>query len=78
LKDLKISLKIDTVLNTFHKDAADFFNLTNSLFETCKKFENPNVSLNDEVKMFFPIRPMLAGKKKIVFFKDIQTKTYYV
>jgi len=52
--------------------------LTNSLFETCKKFENPNVSLNDEVKMFFPIRPMLAGKKKIVFFKDIQTKTYYV
>lgn len=31
LKDLKISIKIDTVLNTFHADATDFFNLTNSL-----------------------------------------------
>lgn len=47
LKDLKISLKITTVLNTFHPDANDFFNLTNSLIETCKKFENPNVCLDD-------------------------------
>ena len=31
LKDLKISLKTETVLHTFHPDAPDYFNLTNSL-----------------------------------------------
>lgn len=31
LKDLKMNLKIDAILNSFHKDANDFFNLTNSL-----------------------------------------------
>jgi DNA ligase 4 len=31
LKDLKVSIKIDTILNTFHKDASDYYNLTNSL-----------------------------------------------
>ena len=31
LKDLKINIKIDTVLNAFHADAHDYFNLTNSL-----------------------------------------------
>lgn len=38
LKDLKINIKIGTVLNAFHPDAHDYFNLTNSLYETCKKF----------------------------------------
>lgn len=47
LKDLKVNIKIDTVLNTFHKDGNDYYNLTNSLLETCKKFENLNVSLDD-------------------------------
>ena len=69
MKDLKISIKIETVLGCFHSDAYDFFNLTNSLIETCKKFEDPNVSLDDDIKVFFPIRPMLAGKKKINYFQ---------
>jgi len=30
------------------------------------------------VKIFFPIRPMLAGKKKISFFKENESKMYYV
>jgi DNA ligase 4 len=77
LKDLKINVKIDTVLNAFHPDAHDYFNLTNSLHETCKKFEDPSISLDDEIKVFFPIRPMLAGKKKINYFQD-SSKVYYV
>lgn len=78
LKDLKINIKIDTVLNSFHTDAHDYFNLTNSLLETCKKFEDPSVSLDDDIKVFFPIRPMLAGKKKINYFNETQNKIYYV
>lgn len=78
LKDMKVNIKMDTVLNTFHKDGNDYYNLTNSLLETCKKFENPNVSLDDEIKIFFPIRPMLAGKKKIGYFKEQENITYFV
>jgi len=79
LKDLKVGIKVETVLNAFHPDANDYFNLTNSLLETCKKFENPAVSLDDDVKIFFPIRPMLAGKKKIAYFNESgNKKMYYV
>jgi hypothetical protein len=74
---LKLSIKIESVLNAYHKDASDFFNLTNSLFEVSKKFVDPNISLNDEITIFNPIRPMLAGKKKINFFK-YQSRMYYV
>lgn len=63
-------------MSTFHRDAHDYFNLTNSLLETCRKFQDSNVSLDDEFKLFCPIRPMLAGKKKITFFKE--GKLYYV
>lgn len=75
---MKIGLKIETILQSFHCDANDYFNLTNSLVETCKKFENPHVSLNDEIKLFCPIRPMLAGKKKIAYFKDQSERTFFV
>ena len=37
LKDLKLNIKIDIVLRSFHPDANDYYNLTNSIKETCKK-----------------------------------------
>ncbi len=77
LKDLKLSIKLETVLNAFHKDAYDYFNLTNSLLQAVKKFQNPKVSLDDEISLFNPIRPMLAGKKNINFFKH-QSHPYFV
>ncbi len=36
------------------------------------------MSLDDEIKIFFPIRPMLAGKKKINYFNEGAKKMYYV
>jgi DNA ligase-4 len=47
LKDLKLGIKLETVLTTFHPDANEYHNLTNSLLEICRKFENPKVSLSD-------------------------------
>ena len=38
LKDLKLGIKIEVVLNTFHPDGNEYYNLTGSLLETCKKF----------------------------------------
>ena len=57
--------KLESVLTTFHPDGNEYYNIASSLLEVCKKFENPKVSLNDEIQLFHPIRPMLAGKKKI-------------
>ena len=36
----KLNIKIDNVLNTFHPDGNDYYNLTNSIKETCKKLES--------------------------------------
>jgi DNA ligase-4 len=47
LKDLKLNIKVENVLTTFHPEANDYFNLTNSIKETCKKLENLETSLND-------------------------------
>jgi DNA ligase-4 len=77
LKDLKLGIKVENVLNNYHPDGNDFYNLTNSLLEMCRKFENPKTSLNDDIEIFHPIRPMLAGKKKIDFFK-YQNRQWYV
>jgi DNA ligase-4 len=40
LKDLKLNMKVDIVLNTFHPDGNDYFNLTNSVKETCFKLQS--------------------------------------
>ena len=37
LKDLKLNIKMEAVLDTFHPDGNDYYNLTNSIKETCKK-----------------------------------------
>jgi len=38
LKDLKLNLKADTILNTFHPDGNEYYNLTNSIKDVCVKF----------------------------------------
>lgn len=65
LKDLKLGIKADVVLKEYHPDALDYFNLTNSLKQVCKKFEDRSVNLKDELMLFQPIKPMLAGKKPL-------------
>lgn len=63
LKDLKIGLKYEKVLEMFHPDAPEYYNATSSLREVCKEFENPNHSLKNVLRLFHPIKPMLAAKK---------------
>lgn len=75
LKDLKLGIKADVVLKEFHSDAQDYFNLTNSLKQICRKFEDQSVSLKDELMLFQPIKPMLAGKKPLEYF-DARQKEY--
>lgn len=63
LKDLKIGMKHDKVLEYFHADAVDYYNATSSLKEVCKEFEDKNHSLKNVLRLFHPIKPMLAAKR---------------
>jgi DNA ligase-4 len=67
------------VLNNFHPDGNDYYNLTNSIKETCKRLESLESSINDDIAIFHPIRPMLAGKRAMKFFEESsQEKEYFV
>lgn len=38
MKDLKLNIKTEVIFGSLHKDAQDYYNLTNSIKEVCKKF----------------------------------------
>jgi len=63
LKDPKTSFGHEKGLKLFHEDALDFYNSTSSLREVCKEFENKNHSMKNILRLFHPIKPMLAGRQ---------------
>ncbi|CAL1282897.1 unnamed protein product [Larinioides sclopetarius] len=61
LKDMKLGISENTVLNAFHTDARDLYNVTNSLEKVCCSLKDPSVRLHEiEISLFSPFRPMLA------------------
>jgi len=65
LKDLKIGIKHEKVLPLFHTDALDLYNVTSNLREVCRELQDPNKVMGSNIfRLFAPIKPMLAGKRK--------------
>jgi DNA ligase-4 len=63
LKELKIGLSEKSILNYFHDDAVDYFNVTSNLRKVCDDLKNPSVRVSQEnVTLFHPIKPMLASR----------------
>ena len=63
LKDLRIGIKENTILDAFHPDAIDLYNFTSSLEKVCETLNDPNKRLHEiGVSVFSPCRPML-GKR---------------
>ncbi|XP_035224665.1 DNA ligase 4-like [Stegodyphus dumicola] len=61
LKDMKLGISENSVLNAFHPDAKDLYNVTNSLEKVCTSLRDPSVRLHEiEISLFSPFRPMLA------------------
>jgi DNA ligase-4 len=66
LKDLKAGIGHETILKNYHPDALELFNATSDLRSVFEELQN----LEDQARgggaqlfrMFFPIKPMLAGK----------------
>ncbi len=50
LTELKIGLSEKSILNYFHDDAVDYFNVTSNLRKVCDDLKNPSVRVSQEVR----------------------------
>lgn len=66
LKDMKMGVSEQTILNLFHPDAKDLFDVTSSLAKVCSQLSDPTIRLHEiEISLFTPFRPMLAARAKL-------------
>ncbi|XP_029524577.1 DNA ligase 4 [Oncorhynchus nerka] len=62
LKDMKLGVSKETVLQVFHLDAAELYNVTTDLNKVCRQLHDPFVSLSEvSIGLFFAFKPMLAA-----------------
>ncbi|XP_013776591.1 DNA ligase 4-like isoform X1 [Limulus polyphemus] len=80
LKEMKLGISEQTVLNTFHPDAKELFDVTSSLAKVCDRLKEPSLRLHEiEISLFSPFRPMLAERadpSQVV--KMMQHETFYI
>ncbi|XP_012678745.2 DNA ligase 4 [Clupea harengus] len=66
LKDMKLGISKETVLQVFHKDAPELYNVTTDLNKVCLKLHDPTVSLSEvSIGVFSAFKPMLAAAASI-------------
>ncbi|XP_017292785.1 DNA ligase 4 isoform X2 [Kryptolebias marmoratus] len=62
LKDMKLGISKETVLQVFHPDAADLYNVNTDLKKVCQQLHSPSVSLSEvSIELFSAFKPMLAA-----------------
>lgn len=63
LKDLRLGISTNSILNCYHKDAAAFYSSNNNLKKVCEILANPDVRLHElEIQIFEAFRPMLSKR----------------
>jgi DNA ligase 4 len=61
LKDLKIGIQENFILEVYHPDALDLYNVTTSLEKICDTLKDPSKRLHEiGVSVMTPCRPMLG------------------
>ncbi|XP_077409514.1 DNA ligase 4 [Vanacampus margaritifer] len=66
LKDMKLGISKETVLQVFHPEAAELYNVNTDLNKVCQQLHNPSVSLSDvSIGLFSAFKPMLAAVANI-------------
>ncbi|KAM9835850.1 DNA ligase 4 [Aulostomus maculatus] len=66
LKDMKLGISKETVLQVFHPDAAELYNVNTDLNKVCQQLHNPSVSLSEvSISLFSAFKPMLAAVANI-------------
>ncbi|PRP74389.1 DNA ligase 4-like [Planoprotostelium fungivorum] len=66
LKDLKIGMSEKTILQFFHPDALQLFNVSSNLRAVCQELKTPGYKVgnasSESINLFNPIKPMLASR----------------
>lgn len=66
LKDMKIGISKEIVLQVFHPDAPELYNVNTDLNKVCQQLHNPAVSLSEvSIGLFSAFKPMLAAVANI-------------
>lgn len=66
LKDMKIGMSKEIVLQVFHPDAPELYNVNTDLNKVCQQLHNPAVSLSEvSIGLFSAFKPMLAAVANI-------------
>nr|XP_023667131.1 DNA ligase 4 [Paramormyrops kingsleyae] len=80
VKDMKLGISKDTVLQVFHPDATELYNVTTDLSKVCQKLHDPTVSLSDvSIELFSAFKPMLAAIANIKQIeKQMNNQTFYI
>lgn len=66
LKDMKLGISKEIVLQVFHPDATDLYNVNTDLNKVCQQLHDPSVSLSEiSIEPFSAFKPMLAAVANI-------------
>lgn len=66
LKDMKLGVSKETVLQVFHPDATELYSVTTDLDKVCRQLHDPSISLNEiSIGLFSAFKPMLAAVANI-------------
>ncbi|XP_062384175.1 DNA ligase 4 [Sardina pilchardus] len=66
LKDMKLGVSKETVLQAFHRDGPELYNVTTDLNKVCKQLHDPTLSLSEvSIGLFSAFKPMLAAVANI-------------
>jgi DNA ligase-4 len=72
LKDLKLGIGHETLLKMYHPHALDLFNATSDLKAAFIEVKDYEAKKDSQIfRLFFPVRPMLAGKLRISQIADL-------
>lgn len=80
LKDMKLGISKETVLQVFHPDAPEFYNVTTDLNKVCRQLHDPSVSLSEvSIDLFSAFKPMLAAVANIrQIEKQMGNRPFYI
>ncbi|CAH1966148.1 unnamed protein product [Acanthoscelides obtectus] len=81
LKDLRLGISPNSILNCYHTDGAAYYATNNSLKKVCDILADENVKLHElEIEIFEPFRPMLSKRIDGSNFKKefVENKLFFV
>ncbi|XP_051558436.1 DNA ligase 4 [Myxocyprinus asiaticus] len=80
LKDMKLGISKETVLQVFHPDAPELYSVTTDLNKVCIQLHDPAVSLSEvSVDLFSAFKPMLAAVANIrQIEKQMGNRPFYI